>query len=149
MNGKTQEKRVRAFIASTMINALRIMDVHTQKHAQTTKYLSQERQRPEMCCQSSRKQKRQLFVLKKLNINQLTNPGVCAFGKFDWLTASVNQNNTIGQKITNRHLVQLDSFSQKVIFILKTFKKCGWWVVVVVGGGKKLVIFVVYLYAKS
>ena len=72
---------------------------------------------------------------------------MCAFTKFDWLTTSVNQNNTIGQKITNRHLVQLDSFSQKVIFILKTFKKCGGWV----GGGgdKKLDIFVVYLYAKS
>ena len=73
---------------------------------------------------------------------------MCAFTKFDWLTTSVNQNNTIGQKITNRHLVQLDSFSQKVIFILKTFKKCGGgWVVG--GGGKKLDIFVVYLYAKS
>ena len=71
---------------------------------------------------------------------------MCAFTKFDWLTTSVNQNNTIGQKITNRHLVQLDSFSQKVIFILKTFKKCGGWVG---GGGKKLDIFVVYLYAKS
>ena len=72
---------------------------------------------------------------------------MCAFTEFDWLTTSVNQNNTIGQKITNRHLVQLDSFSQKVIFILKTFKKCGgWWVG---GGGKKLDIFVVYLYAKS
>ena len=77
---------------------------------------------------------------------------MCAFTKFDWLPTSVNQNNTIGQKITNRHLVQLDSFSQKVIFILKTFKKCGgwWWVVGGGGGGgKKLDIFVVYLYAKS
>ena len=73
---------------------------------------------------------------------------MCAFTKFDWLTTSVNQDNTIGQKITNRHLVQLDSFSQKVIFILKTFKKCGGWVVGG-GGGKKLDIFVVYLYAKS
>ena len=72
---------------------------------------------------------------------------MCAFTKFDWLTTSVNQNNTIGQKITNRHLVQLDSFSQKVIFILKTFKKCGGGGGD--GGGKKLVIFVVYLYAKS
>ena len=41
------------------------------------------------------------------------------------------------------------SFSQKVIFILKTFKKCGGWWVVGGGGGKKLDIFVVYLYAKS
>ena len=73
---------------------------------------------------------------------------MCAFTKFDWLTTSVNQNNTIGQKITNRHLVQLDSFSQKVIFILKTFKKCGGGGGGG-GGGKKLVIFVVYLYAKS
>ena len=73
---------------------------------------------------------------------------MCAVTKFDWLTTSVNQNNTIGQKITNRHLVQLDSFSQKVIFILKTFKKCGGWVgvwLVGVGGGKKLDIFVVYI----
>ena len=70
---------------------------------------------------------------------------MCAFTKFDWLTTSVNQNNTIGQKITNRHLVQLDSL---FIFILKTFKKCG-GLVVGGGGGKKLDIFVVYLYAKS
>ena len=77
--------------------------------------------------------KRQLFVLKKLNINQLTSPGVCAFGKFDWLTASVNQNNTIGQKITNRHLVQLDFVFTKGYFYFKDVQKV--WVVGGGGGG--------------
>ena len=76
------------------------------------------------------KRAQHLKTVTRFRYNNSWHPGVCAFTKFDWLTTSVNQNNTIGQKITNRHLVQLDSFSQKVIFILKTFKKCGW----VVGG---------------
>ena len=74
---------------------------------------------------------------------------MCAFTKFDWLTTSVNQNNTIGQKITNRHLVQLDFVFTKSNFYFKDFQKV-WWVGGGGGGvGKKLVFFVVYLYAKS